>query len=370
MMEALAASALDEGHADTKDFIKTKWQYDHDKEMQRKQFDYQQGLNTQMSRLSAEARRSSASDMVEGLKRAGLSPALASGAQFGSVSSGGSVSAPSSAPAPSSSSGMGKLALEDMKYKQSERALMEAQRRKLDAEAQGTELSNANQEGANQVSESILRTELEDMQANNPEYSSKFRWASALLKNPNFNQGSLDAFSKAMEAIPKPSKADSDMVANKLTQTIDELQLFNLQGDDPKAKQARELIASLPSEQARQVRETTDNIAANTLLLVAEMGKTDKQSELIDKQKELIDKQMKELDTIIRATHHKDLIAMWEDGEYMSLVVGSALEGGPRIVQGLLNVLGMYGGAKTLNKGKGAKNMTNQKGTFMRNLEQ
>lgn len=362
-LEALAAG--DTLHDDLWDAGKTYLQMHHDKVMQSRSYNYQTKLNEQMASLASEARRDSAPAMVEGLKRAGLHPALASGVGFGSVSSGGSVgSSSSSLGAGGRSSQMGALAVESLKYQESERALMDAQTANLNAEAEGKEIDNDNKRGSNFVSESILRTELEDMQANSPEYSNTFRWSSALLKSSRFNQGILDAFSKSFEALPKITEANAKVIANKLSQTIDELQLFNLQGDDDLSRRARVLVASLPAEQARQVREATDNIVANTLLLVAEMGKTDKQVELINKQKELIDKEMANLDTVIRATHHKDLISMWEDGEYTQMFIGAALEGAPRIIQGGLSGLGLYGGARTLKKSP------QPKGTFMSNLNQ
>ena len=182
-MESLAASAIDEGHADAKDWVKTSWAHEHDIRMQNRQAHWQYGLNTQMAQLSAEARRSSASDMVEGLKRAGLSPALASGAQFGNVSSGGSVGAPSTSPAPSVTSGMGKLALEDVKYKTSERELMQAQAESLRQDALSKKIDNTNKLDANDASNKVSRDYFTNI-ANSPNSSGEEKaFANAMLFN-------------------------------------------------------------------------------------------------------------------------------------------------------------------------------------------
>lgn len=129
-MESLSGgggSAIGAAHDVTSDAIRTYAAYEHDENMQRREFSYQQRLNSQMASLAAEARRSSAADMAEGLKRAGLNPALAGGSGFGSVSSGGGVSAPSNTPAPVPRSNLGQLALEQKRYMESERELMRSQ---------------------------------------------------------------------------------------------------------------------------------------------------------------------------------------------------------------------------------------------------
>ena len=278
MMEALAASALDEGHADTKDFVKTNWQYGHDRYMQGRQAYLQRGLNSQMAQLSAEARRSSAADMVEGLKRAGLSPALASGAQFGSVSSGGSVGAPSSAPAPSVTSGMGKLALEDMKYKSSERELMQAQAESLRQDALSKKIDNKNKLDANDASSKVSRDYFTNI-ANSPTSSGEEKaFANAMLSTP-LSVGALQGYDKVMESYPKSQDALRDKLKSQVEQQIAQSQMWD--------KDFAPKVAGMPKEEADKIREQTKNIAANSALLEAELERTKEDTAYIKKQQEV-----------------------------------------------------------------------------------
>lgn len=339
MLEALAASAIDEGHADTKDFLKTKWQYAHDRNMQMKQAYYQRGLNTQMSQLSAEARRSSASDMVEGLKRAGLSPALASGTQFGSVSSGGSVGAPSSSPAPSSTSGMGKLALEDMKYKQSERDLMAAQARNLNADAQNKEIDASNKVDANNASSSMLKDHFQAV-LDNPNTSGEEKaFARAMLNGSKLSVGALDAYNKVLDAYPKQAEKLRDKLKAQVEGQISFTQLMD--------KEFPNIVAQLPKKEVEQIDAQTKKLASEIALLDVESRRKNADIELIEKQKSLIDAQIRQIGQMIKATHNKDFIDLWDSGQYMGAVTTYTQNLLPSIMQGV----GILLGARTLKGG-------------------
>lgn len=335
MLESLAASAIDEGHADTKDFVKTKWQYSHDVAMQNRQYRMQQGLNTQMANLSAEARRSSASDMVEGLKRAGLSPALATGTQFGAVGSGGSVSAPSSSPAPSSTSGMGRLALEDMKFKQSERELMAAQAESLRQEALGKKIDNTNKLDANDASNKVARDYFTDI-VNSPNSSGEEKaFSNAMLSTP-LSVGSLQGYDKVMESYPKSQDALRDKLKSQVEQQISQSQIWD--------KDFAPKVAEMPKEEVDKIREQTKNIAANSALLEAELSRTREDTEYIKKQQDLITAEIAQLYQAIRASKHADLIGMLDNGEYLNFAVGLGLSALPAAV----HAVGGISAAKTL----------------------
>lgn len=368
-MEALAGGLGDK----IWDAAMTQAEYDHDKSMQRRSAEFNVQVanqaNDHMARLQRQARINGAMDMVQGMRQAGLNPAMADGGSFASTSSGGAsgVGAPSS-PA-SRGSELGRLAIEASKYSNSERDLMAAQAQKLREEATATRLSNENRSGANAVSEAMLRSELEHIQSSSPEYSPQFMWSSALLKVGNLNQGALDAYVQALDSVPKMSEAMARDISAKLSERFDQLQFYATEGDDPAAKRYRELIASLPAEQAQQIRELTDNIRSNTLLLVAEMGRTDKQVELIDKQKDLIDKQMAQLNALIRSTHHSDLVSMWEDGEYMSFALGTALELAPSLMPATINTLAAGRFAKGMRKGQEEPKYRRSREDYMYDLD-
>lgn len=339
MLEALAASAIDEGHADTKDFVKTKWQYSHDKAMQNRQFRMQQALNTQMAGLSAEARRSSASDMVEGLKRAGLSPALATGTQFGAVGSGGSVGAPSSSPAPSSTSGMGKLALEDMKFKQSERDLMAAQAESLRQDALSKKIDNTNKLDANDASNKVSRDYFTNI-AQSPNSSGEEKaFANAMLTTP-LSVGALQGYDKVMESYPKSQEALRDKLKSQVEQQISQSQLWD--------KEFAPKVAGMPKDEVDKLREQTKNLASNSALLEAELTRTQADTEYIKKQQDLINAQIAQLYQSIRASKHADLIGMLNNGDYMNFAVGLGVAALPSA----LHAVGGIGAAKTLTRGR------------------
>ena len=69
----------------------------------------------------------------------------------------------------------------------------------------------------------------------------------------------------------------------------------------------------------------------------------------------MLDKQIQELATLIRATHHNDLVAMWEDGEYSSLLVKQTSEIIPRLAEG--GVLGLVLGGPHMLKRFGNKHV-------------
>lgn len=349
-LSTLAMGNGQQAHDDVKDIGGTVLQWQHDKAMQRQSVKGSAYLNDQMARLSRDARQTSAMDMVTGLRAAGLNPALAQGGSFGSVSSGGSAPAPSTSAAPAPRGQMGQLALESLKYSESERELMAAQTENINAEAESKRLDNANKQGANRVSAEVLRTELENVKANSSEYSSDFMWASAVLRSGELNSGSLSAFVNVMDAVPRITAANYEIVANKLAQMYSDIKYGALSGDSEQAKRTRQLLGQVDYEQARQIRETTDNIVAQTALLVSEMSKNDKNEELMEKQKELIDKQIEQLGVLIRATHHKDLVAMYEDGEYLSASLGLGLQMLPALAEG-----GFVAWLTRLGRGHGSK---------------
>lgn len=351
MLEALAAEGIDQGHADVKDYLKTKWQYRHDYGVQQSQAILQTGVNSHMAQLAAEARRSSASDMVEGLKRAGLSPALATGTQFGAVGSGGSVGAPSSSPAPSSTSGMGKLALEDMKYKQSERALLAAQAESLRQDALSKKIDNTNKLDANDASSKVASDYFTNIAQSSTSSGEEKAFANAMLSTP-LSVGALQGYDKVMETYPKSQDALRDKLKSQVEQQISQSQIWD--------KDFAPKVAGMPKEEVDKIREQTKNIAANSALLEAELSRTKEDTEYIKKQQDLIDAEIAQLYQAIRASKHTDLIGLLDNGEYLNFAVGLGLS----VLPSAVHAVGGIGAAKTLTRGRSANP------AFMRGLAQ
>lgn len=337
-LEALAQGVSD-AHDDVRDVGMTYWQHQHDKEMQERQQENQMALNRQMASLAAEARRDSVPSMVEGLKRAGLHPVLASGTSFGSVSSGGSSSAPSSGAVTGARGGLGSLALESLRYSQSERGLMDAQKRNLDAEAKGREIDNQNRLDANDSSNRVARDYFTSIVQSPSSSGEEKAFAQAMLSTP-LSVGALQGYDKVMESYPKSQNALRDKLKSQVEQTISQSQLWD--------KDFAPKVAGMPKDEVDKIREQTKNLASNSALLEAELSRTKEDTEYIKKQQDLVKAQIAQLYQTIRASKHSDLIGLLDNGEYLNFVVGLGLSALPSAV----HAVGGIGAAKTLTRGR------------------
>lgn len=348
-MEALAG--LDTVEKRLNDIAMTGWQYSHDREMQDRQADYNKEIakdvNSHMARLSREARISGPSDLVAGLKMAGLNPALADGSSFASTSSGGGagVAAPSSSAGRESSS-MGKLALEATRYQESERALMDAQRRNLEAQARSTEIDNSNKNDANVVAKNLLNEHLNFWIVDKDTPASVKTWAQLLLDSGNLSTGTIDAMSKAFDNLPKLTESQAKELRNKLETAFSgsQYQKFT-DSTDPESKAIRDSIARLPGEQAKQLELSNEKLRADTALLVLMAATENVKPELLRKQKELVEEQIKHVGELINSTHNENLTQLWTDGEYQKAIIGEVNKFLPYIFNaGLLGVIMGKGG--------------------------
>lgn len=223
MFESLAAEGMDQGHDDIKDIYLMNKQHRHDYRMQDTSYQYQRELNEQMAGIAADARRSSAPDMVAGLRAAGLNPAIAGGGTaFGSVASGGGVPAPSTSTPFSTKGTMGKLALETLKYYESERKLIESQ----------TNLNNANAEGVK--SETALKdyelatyydrdrtiqsmcTAYADAVERDPNATAQDKALAKVLKSETLSAGSLEGVEKYLHTYGYQYETLTGVIDNKL----------------------------------------------------------------------------------------------------------------------------------------------------------
>lgn len=353
-LEALAAG--DTLHDDLWDAGKTYMQMHHDKVMQSRSYNYEKKLNEQMASLASEARRDSAPAMVEGLKRAGLHPALASGAGFGSVSSGGSVGANSSAlGAGGRSSQMGSLAVESLKYQESERALMDAQTANLNAEAEGKEIDNNNKLDANNASNKVARDFFSNILSRTDTSGEEKAFAKAMLSTP-LSLGSLQGYQSALDSYSKESNAFKEKLKAQVDQTIYQSQLWD--------KEFASKVAGLGKEQVDNLKAQTANLAQSTALLEAELLRTKQDTEAIKKQMDLIGAQIRALEQTIRASKDSDLVGMWENGEYLKFAIGLGTSAFSTIAGSAIHAGGAYIGARTLLNGRSANP------AFMRGLAQ
>lgn len=334
-LESLAGMA-DAAHEDTKDVLMTRWQYSHDRQMQDRSFVRQKDLNRQMAALAADARRNSYSDAVEGAKRAGLHPSVASGASFGSVSSGGSSPAPSSSGYSSAPLGLGALALEARKFDEAQRANLDAQTRNLNAEAEGQELKNQNQKSSNAALDKLLRDRLNDEKARMDKFASQggdsdaikesdqYKVVSTLLEQPLLNQGVVDALSNYFGSEERSVEHSIKILAGKIEKEIKSKQLFDSEFSDK--------LAALPKHEADIAANSAAEIYANILYLAMARQLTEANTDLAEKS-------IDQIEEAIKVMQHNDVVGLFESGNYDALGVKFVYEKLPQ----MLNSLGLAG---------------------------
>ena len=362
-LESLAAGA-DVVHKDVKDVGMTSWQYGHDVEMQNRSYNYNRALNNQMAALAADARRNSYVDAVEGARRAGLHPSVTTGTGFGSVSTGGSVGAPSGGGYNSAPSGLGNLALEARKFDEAERNLMNSQAANLSAEAHKTNIEAQNLEDENEATQRVAALYFDNMLKSDTSSDEEKDLAAAMITT-KMRSGAIKGYNNLMDSYPKYSAALRDKVRNDVESKVEFDKLMD--------KDYATVVSQLPKEQVNNIRETTKNLAGQTAVLELELERTKQDTALIKKQQEQVNEQIKYLKQLVKATHNKDFIDLWNSGQYL----GSVMTYANSLLPSAVSAAGTVIGARTLLKGRSSNPafqsgglMDNEKGTYLRNLEQ
>ena len=346
-MESLIGQGIGDAHDDMSDAGFTMWQYQHEKRMQdrasEKSLRNSIALNNQLAGLSEQARRQSAADMVAGYRAAGLSPLMLSGVGFGAVGSGGGapVAANSGPVSRHGQSNLGALALEQAKYDRSERRLMDAQSSNLEAEAAGKKLDNANKTAESVAAHNLMTAEIHFIKSSQQPTSDLYQWADALEKSGNLNLGSLNGYREFFGSLGAMTDYRVQNISNKLAHDIYLSQSVRFDSDP----EYQNIVGNLPKEQAKSIGLANAKVIADTIMLYLMTQNENVKTDILEKQRDLLDKQIQELATLIRATHHNDLVAMWEDGEYSSLLVKETAEIAPKIAEG--GVLGLLLGGPT-----------------------
>lgn len=305
-MDTLAGAA----HDDMKDAVMTGWEYRHDDDIQRQSYEYSRSLNSQMAGLSAEARRSSASDMVAGYRAAGLNPAAAAGTSFGSVSAGGSVGG-SASPAYHSNSGLGKLALEEQKYRDSERDLMAAQAENLRADAaEKRSRMPGNNWNAKNAETQFKRSQAEDAsiaatmenfyieitQMGDDAHPVDKAIASAvesLSNDEKLNAGTIKGLQSYLDYYGFNYETLADNAENSVRAYFNKILM-----DDKKYTQA----------QADRILNENSKIVKDIAYLGSMMALAASESSLNEDQKKLIARQIQKLNADIQNMHHNDVV--------------------------------------------------------------
>lgn len=377
-MDSLAG--IDTAEKRINDIAMTGWSYSHDREMQRSQADYNKQIakevNSHMAQLQREARLSGPSDLVAGLRMAGLNPALASGDTFASTSSGGGsgVGAPSSAPSRESSS-MGKLAIEAIKYQDAERDLMRAQAENLRADAAE---KKSRIPGNNFVPENIQsNTELNKSNAafnaakeRNLEAQNRLLDSQSRLFNDDYVQRV-----KADKSIESMAKTYSELVANDpkatpfdkgIAQTLSEvsgrgavdgldkfIDLYGKNSDTLARGIYNKLVSEVMSgqlndkkvlEALRKMPETErNNLLAQSAQLAAVTELAKSQKNLTDEEKKKVTQQIELIKAQTKATYHGDVAAMFNAGDWSSLGSKLGYDGLVSIMQGVSHGLASGG---------------------------
>lgn len=320
------AQAANDAHDDVKDVAMTAWQHKHDEEMQERQFGYNKALNSQMAGLARDARQMSASDQVVGLRAAGLNPALAQGGQFGSVSSGGSVGAPSSGGSVSPHGSLGNLALESIKYAQSERDLMASQATKNRAEAEAARASI----GPKDIEYENLKAEfamtnglIQDWIDRHLESEDPDEKATAQFmrdQNEAYGVGALKALNAWMQFNADQKKRAADMAKDEFEKT-----LYDLRNQNDVAR----VIYDLPKHERNAL--ISDIARVNQEIVNMRSNK-----ELTDTQISEVRAHYEELSARAAKVYHTDPVALMENDDWKKLVMYY----GDKLLDGTLHVGG------------------------------
>lgn len=354
-LSTLAMGNGQQAHDDVKDIGATVLQWQHDKAMQGRSVKGSAYLNEQMARLSRDARQTSALDMVTGLRAAGLNPALAQGGSFGSVSSGGTAPAPSTSAAPAPRSQMAQLALESLKYSESERDLMAAQSRNLNAEAQGKEIQNSNNMTTNSTIDKLLRQRLQEettywenfAKANGGDsdavlQSEQYKVLKSLLDAPMLNQGTLSALDAYFTSKERSLEHPAKILSARIEKDIKSKQFYDPEFADK--------LAALPKHEADIAANSAAEIYANILYLAMSR-------QLTEANIDLAEESIKQIQEAIKVMKDNDVVGLFESGNYDALGVKWLYDNLPKV----LNMLGLAGFAVQYGRraGQGVKPVKN-----------
>lgn len=209
--------------------------------------------NTGMNFMySQRAQREAPSNLVRGLKMAGLSPALATDGAF--------------SPASGNAAPLGTMPLAPTDI--ATIRLTNAEARKSQAQAESLELENANKRNANLTAETFIKGFIGDWLAS-PSLSENTRFYLEKLQRDSENVGALSVVKDMIDSVDKKVLYDADKMESMVRQAVSARQLGTIGESYDIVKD----MAELPSKQwaqlhalALQALQQAENLKSGTAL--------------------------------------------------------------------------------------------------------
>lgn len=262
--------------------------------------------------LSQESQRNAASNQVEGLRRAGLSTAQASGAQGMGISA---ASAPHGSPHAGAAN-------PEMALIKSQAELLQSETRLNDVKREGEEIDNANKEGANLTYASAYDSILDVMEADAKVVGDKVTLSvvGALRENKNIvrTAGDLQALQQVAKMVQASPAIMAQRIHDYLTSSIE-----NVQANTPSIVAAQVIAPLLRND------ETRERIALMSANAAKFYSDAEANKELLPKLREEVKwlgSQIKHLDIQTQEIHNSDVASALVNGDY-DIVAANALIG-------------------------------------------
>lgn len=247
------------------------------------------------------AQRNAASNEVEGLRQAGLSPVLANGAQGMSVAAG----TQGTAKAPETSFDPANLML------LAQKKLLDAQADKAEADAESVKIDNANKQGRNKTLAKNLAqyfTKLSEDTADK-DLAKFFKDQADFAASGDFVVGNYDAYLNWLDVQGKSEEAIARKADKKLSAWLAELRWNKAKGQTGDSSEFVKALSSLDSRQS-------DLLAEQAASLIAQRENVDKNTELTGAKLTLTNEQIDQVKAATAQLENTNVIEMFEKGEY------------------------------------------------------
>lgn len=242
------------------------------------------------------AQRMAARNNVEGLKMAGLSPAMLDDGKF---SPAGATSAPNMGASPTQSHALAGM----MAAIQARQA--DAQTKLIEEQARGKQLENDDFENENaSVDEGVRRLAEEKSKDMSLSEDERNYWQSVQDNPRMFSAGSLRGFDKTLSAMHN----DTDLFQKRFVNGF-ERELIEAKREN----NVPEWLAKMPEREFREISAKIGNLMADTTLKSHQAALTTSQARKIDAE---ISKILQELKNL----YHADPASMWENGDFKALI--------------------------------------------------
>lgn len=265
---------------------------EHDRDLQKKDFENTKALNEQMSQLAQIARQSNMGDVVAGAQAAGISPLAAIGQSF-------------SGPATSSAGSHGSSMRSERLLNSAGQLASLAQAGLLVSERKGQDIANKRMESEDNSVNSALnqfKLEIETREAQgkevNPVDSALAHALDGLQMNEVLDAGTLQGMENYLNVYGLNYQVLADNMSNSLRAIVDKSLADDK--DIPKAK-----INEVKRKATLLMSEIT-NLSANTTLLQS-------QKRLTDEQILHVRKQVKHLEQTIKSMQDSDDVWLWKN---------------------------------------------------------